>query len=408
MEVNTTMPGVVQPKAATSKMNLLMGLMALCILAGVASGVYAQVVGHQHAFANTREMPWGLLIGVYAYLAIISTGLCLMAVISHLFHVQRLAPLANRMVWLAMIMLMGAFTVIGLEIENPWRMPLGMVFHPNLTSNIWWMGTLYGIAVGLLIVEFFLIYTGKLKAALAFGVMGAIAEMLANSNLGSVFASLSARPFWYGAQLPIFFLCCALLSGASAVILFTHYAHVLRRRRMRHETFEGLRTAGKIMVVMLFFVGLATAWKFANAYCGTADMQFAADALVKGPLSTSFWLFEVGLGIALPFLLLVFTRLHSLQAMSLAALLVLVGQMFSRFNLVVGGLIVPQYLGYDNLPRYLSYSPSPAEYLLALGGLGVVGFAFLLGEKKFSRVFWSAEEQEELIDEQQTAWLQKN
>ena len=124
------------------------------IVIGVAGAVYAQWVGHHHAFANTREMPWGMLIGVYAYFAIISTGLCVLAAFSHAFGGNQMAPLANRMVWLSIISLLGAFTVIGLEIENPWRMPLGVVLHPNVTSNIWWMGTLYGMAVGIMFLEF--------------------------------------------------------------------------------------------------------------------------------------------------------------------------------------------------------------------------------------------------------------
>ncbi len=385
---------VEQAQLRAPRIDGLMILALLMIAAGVGAGIYGQVVGHHHAFANTREMPWGMLIGVYAYLAIISTGLCLMAAISHVFHVQRLLPLANRMVWLSIIVLLGAFTVIGLEIENPWRMPLNMILSPNVTSNIWWMGTLYGLAVGVMGVEFYLLYAGKLKAAVFFGLAAAMAEMLANSNLGSVFASLSSRPFWYGSQLPIFFLACALLSGSAAVILFTHYAHLLKRRPMSHETFQGIRTAGKVMAIMLFFVALATAWKFANAYCGTEELGISADALIKGQLATSFWIFEVAIGLVMPFLILVMSRMNSLQALSLAALMVLVGQFFSRYNLVVAGVIVPQYSGFNDVPAYFTYSPTVAEYLLVVGGFGVVTLGFLVGENVFGRLFRTEEQQE--------------
>lgn len=387
MEREAILAGVGEAKLSAPKSNMLLLLMIGFIIAGVAGGIYAQVIGHHHAFANTREMPWGMLIGVYAYFAIISTGLCLMATITHIFHVESLAPLANRMVWMSIVVLLGAFTVIGLEIENPWRMPLGVLLHPNLTSNIWWMGTLYGMAVGLLLLEFYLIVTRRFKGALILGTMGAVAEAFANSNLGSVFASLNARPFWYGSQLPIFFLGCAIMSGAAAVILFTHYSNLLRGRKVNDETFKGMRIAGKVMAMMLFLVMLATAWKIANAYCGTEQMILSADALVRGQLSTSFWLFEIGIGLVLPFILLMTTQLKSLQALSLAALMVLVGQFFSRFNLVVAGVIVPQYLGYDDLPTYFSYMPTPSEYMLVLGGFGVVGFGFLVGERFFSKSF---------------------
>lgn len=372
--------------------NILTGLMILFVLAGIGSGIYAQVIGHEHAFANTREMPWGMLIGVYAYFAIISTGLCLLAALSHLFGGNNLAHLANRMVWLSIITLLGAFLVIGLEIENPWRMPLGVLLHPNLTSNIWWMGTLYGMAVGIMLVELYLIVSRRFTLALIFGVAAAVAEALANSNLGSVFASLNARPFWYGSQLPIFFLASAFLSGAAAIVMFTHFSHVLSGKKMDPTVFSGMQAAGKVMILMIFLVTIATVWKFVNAYCGTAEMTLTADSMVRGPLATSFWVFEVGIGLILPFALLIATRLNSVQAMSTAALMILVGQFFSRFNMVVSGQMIPQYRGYDEqLPLYLSYLPTTAEYLLVIGGIGLVGCGFLVGERVLGSLF-SAEQ----------------
>lgn len=366
---------------------MLMWISLLMLAAGVGGAIYAQVVGHHHAFANTREMPWGMLIGVYAYFAIISTGLCVLAAFSHAFGGNQMAPLANRMVWLSIIMLLSAFTVIGLEIENPWRLPLGVLLHPNITSNIWWMGTLYGLAVAIMFVELIFIVTKKYSAAIAFGVLGAIAEAFANSNLGSVFASLHSRPFWYGSQLPVFFLACAVLSGAAAIVLFTHYSHIIQRRPMADDTFKGLQTGGKLMVLMTFLVGLATVWKFANAYCGTDATIMAADALVKGPLSTSFWVFEIIIGLVFPCGILVATRLRSMQAMSTAALMVLVGQFFSRFNLVVAGQIIPNEHEFVGVPQYLSYLPSAAEYMLVIAGLGVLGLGFFLGERVLDQTF---------------------
>ncbi|NOR25549.1 MAG: polysulfide reductase NrfD [Desulforhopalus sp.] len=367
--------------------NKLMWLSLFLILIGVAGAVYAQVVGHHHAFANTREMPWGMLIGVYAYFAIISTGLCLLGAFSHAFGGNQMAPLANRMVWLSIITLFGAFTVIGLEIENPWRMPLGVILYPNVTSNIWWMGTLYGMAVGIMFLELLLILTKRYSAAIYLGVAAAITESLANSNLGAVFASLQAKPFWFGSQLPIFFLACAVLSGAAAIVMFTHYSHLLQKRQMDKSTFQGLQTAGKIMVLMTFLVTLATVWKFINAYASNDELIMAADSLLKGPLSTSFWVFEIGIGLVLPCLILVISRLKSMHVMSAAALMVLVGQFFSRYNLVVSGEIVPTNQGFVGVPQYLSYMPSASEYLLVIAALGVVGFGFVIGERFFDETF---------------------
>jgi len=227
---------VAEPRVATPAISKATLLFALMVLAGVGAGLYAFYVGHEHAYANTREMPWGILISSYAFFAITSTGLCLLAALSHIFGGNRLAPLANRMVFLSIVTIFGAFAIIGLELENPHRMLLYNMLSPNLTSNIWWMGTLYSLAVGFMFVEFFLILTGRYTQAIALGVMGALAEVAANTNLGAVFATQASHPFWYGSQLPIYFLASAVMTGAAAIILFTHLAYKIRGEEMSEDT----------------------------------------------------------------------------------------------------------------------------------------------------------------------------
>ncbi len=377
-----------EPEAASSGANVLAGLFGLLLIAGIGAGVYAFFAGHEHAYNNTREVPWGLLISTYAFFAIISTGLCLLAAISHVFGGNKIAPLANRMVWLSLVTIISAFTVIGMEIENPWRMAIYNVISPNPTSNIWWMGTLYGMAVGFMILEFWLILTRQFKLAVGLGILGALAEVAANSCLGGVFATLPSHPFWYGGQLPVYFLACAFLSGSAAAVLFTHYAFVIRRRRMSETVFNGVQAAGKVMLLMLILVSVATFWKMISFYVGGTTLgRAAADALVSGPLSTNFWLFEVAIGLAAPILLLSLTRMQSLPAMSAAALMALVGMFVSRMDMVIAGQIVPPYSDVVNMPTYLNYTPSGAEWMVAMAGVGLTGVAFLLGERFFGKIF---------------------
>ena len=360
--------------------NLLLWTMLALVAIGVSAGIYALFVGHHQALGVTRDVPWGIAISTYAYLAIISTGLCGLAALSHLFGGNNLAPLANRMVWLSVAAILGAFLVIGLELENVWRMPLGVILYPNPTSNIWWMGTLYGMAVGIMMVEIFLIITKRFKLAVILGVCAAVTELFANSNLGSVFASLNSRPFWYGSQLPIFFLASAFLSGAAAIVLFTHGSYVLRGQKLSKESFSALQTAGKVMLLLIFLIGIATGWKFINAFVGAEAVGDAARLLTTGPLSTSFWVFELGIGLILPFAVLLITRLNSIEALSLAALMILVGQFFSRLNMVVAGQMIPQYAGFEGMPAYNNYAPTGPELAIIISGIGVLGACFLLGE----------------------------
>ena len=378
-----------EPEVATTGTNLLTGLFGLLLVAGVGVGLYGFIVGHEHVYNVTREVPWGLLIATYAFFAITSTGLCLLAAISHVFGGNKIAPLANRMVWLSLITLISGFVVIGMEIANPWRMAIWNVISPNPTSNIWWMGTLYGMAVGFVVLEFWLILMRQFKLALVLGIFGALAEVAANSCLGGVFATLPSHPFWYGGQLPVFFLGCAFTSGAAAAILFTHYAHVIRRKKMDETMFNGVQAAAKVLLLMLILIGVATWWKMVSFFVGGTDAgRLAATALISGPLSTNFWVFEVAIGLVAPILLLAVTRVRNVAAMSAAALMTLVGMFVARMDMVIAGQLVPQYAGMDSsLPTYLNYMPSGYEWIVAFAGIGMTGLAFLLGERFFGKTF---------------------
>ncbi|NDY43567.1 polysulfide reductase NrfD [Dissulfurirhabdus thermomarina] len=377
-----------EPRLATTRFSLATLSMLALLAAGVGAGLYAFVVGHPHAYAVTREVPWGILISTYAFFAITSTGLCLLAAIGHAFGGTPLAPLGNRAVYLSIVTILSGFLVIGLELESPWRMAIYNVISPNLSSNIWWMGTLYGLAVGCMFVEFFAILTGRWGVALAIGGLGALAEVGANTNLGAVFATLSARPFWYGAQLPVYFLCSAVMCGAAAIILFTHVSYRMRGEAVTGDTYRGLQSAGKILALTAFLIVVATAWRFISFFTGGSDSaRLAVSHLLSGPLATNFWLFENVVGLVLPLVLLVGTRMQSVPAMSAASLMVLVGAFFQRYDLVVAGQQVPVWYGWDDLPSYMGYAPSPVELLVVLGGIGLTGAGFLLGERFFGRVF---------------------
>lgn len=377
-----------EPEVANPLVKMLSIMFGVLLLVGVAVGLTGFIIGHKPLFNMTREVPWGLLISTYAFFAITSTGLCLLAAISHIFGGNRLAPLANRMVWISLITILSGFLVIGMEIVSPWRMLIYNITSPNITSNIWWMGTLYGLALGFILVEFWLILNRRFGLALALGIFGALAEVAANTCLGGVFSTLAARPFWFGSQLPVYFLACAFLSGAAAAIIFTHYAYIIRGRKMEQHVFEGVQAAGKVLLLMLVLVAVSTFWKITAFYVGgSSEGRIAAEALFSGPLATNFWVIEIGVGLIAPMVLLVLTRMRSLAALSTAGLMSLVGMFVARLNMVTAGQIVPQYSGFDNMPTYLSYTPSGFEWVVVLGGIGFTGIAFLQGERFFGKSF---------------------
>lgn len=140
-------------------------LFSALLIVGIASGIHALfIVGSRNAYGTYREIPVAILISTYIFFVVSSTGLCLVSSIGHVFGVKDFIPLARRCVYLSIVTILAGFLVIGLEIENPSRMVLYNIISPNMSSNIWWMGTLYGFAVVFLTVEFiFLLSAGKHK-----------------------------------------------------------------------------------------------------------------------------------------------------------------------------------------------------------------------------------------------------
>ncbi|MBL4902476.1 polysulfide reductase NrfD [Desulfocapsa sp. AH-315-G09] len=375
-------------RVATPGINRAMVLFLIITIVGIGLGASSFIVGHEAVYNNTREVPWGLLIATYAFWAITSTGLCIYAAISHLFGGTRMAIVSNRMVWMSIICILAAFATIGVEIASPHRMIIYNILSPNPTSNIWWMGTLYGMAVGCMIIEFFGIIKGIARFAVIFGTMAAVAEVLANSCLGGVFATLPARPYWYGGQLPIYFLTAAFLSGAAATILFNYLAYKIRGAEMSEAVKLGMKSAGKAMTLVLILYSVATFWRLIMYFVGGTELgRIAAEALVTGPLAFNFWFLEVCIGLIIPLILIIISRLQNVAMMATAGFMILVGQFFARYDMVAAGLLVSGTLGWDNVPTYFDYVPSLIEWAVIGGSIGLVGFGFLVGERVFGKIF---------------------
>ena len=128
----------------SGKYTVAIGLLALLTLVGIGAGVHSIYAGHEHTFGVSRGVPWGVLIAAYVFFVVTSTGLCIVSSVGHVFGFENFNPIAKRAVFMSIATIVAGFLVIAFEIENSWRMPVGNVVGANLTSNIWWMGTLYG------------------------------------------------------------------------------------------------------------------------------------------------------------------------------------------------------------------------------------------------------------------------
>ena len=370
----------------SGKYTLAIGLMALLTLAGIGAGVHSLYVGHEHTFGVSRGVPWGSLIAAYVFFVVTSTGLCIVSSVGHVFGFENFNPIAKRAVFMSISTIVAGFLVIAFEIENSWRMPVGNVVGANITSNIWWMGTLYGAYLFFMMLEFVMLQKNNHKVAMSFGLAGLLTGVVAHSNLGAVFGLLNGREFWHGPYMPIYFIASAAMSGCVAIIFFTYLAYKANGWKMSDKMKFAMESVAKMGALMMAVILFFTSWKMIAGITGNPPGKFAAmEALLTGPYKVNFWLGEVGLGMVVPFLIIMAVRGKNMNALFAASLAGMIGIYFMRYDLVIVGQLVPHYhgMGLVDYPELLTYSPSMHENLIVLGGIGFCGLLFLIGEKLF-------------------------
>lgn len=366
--------------------NGVLGLLGVFTVIGVAFGVHAMFIGHEHAYGVTREVPWGLILAAYVFFVVTSTGLCLVSSIGHVFGFEAFKPIAKRSVFLAIATIIPGFLVIAFEIENPWRMAIYNVISPNFSSNIWWMGTLYGAYLFFMLIEFALLQAGKHKTAGIIGFLGVFSGVAAHSNLGAVFGLLNGRDFWHGEYMPIYFIASAMMSGCATVIFFHWLGYKINGWKMSEKLEESLRSVGKLAGLLYIAIMFFTTWKIITALSGHPPGKYESImAVLDGPFSKNFWYGEVALGLVIPLVIILAVRARNLTAMAIGSAASIIGIFIMRYDLVIVGQIIPGFheLNIVDLPHILPYTPTLHEWMVTLSGFTLCGILFMMGERMF-------------------------
>ncbi len=359
------------------------GLLAAAMLAGAVAVGFVIAKGHGQVFNLTREIPWGILISTYVFFVVSSTGLCLVSSLGDVWGFKEFEVIGRRGHLLAILTLVTGFGVMAMELNHPFRMALYAIISPNLSSPIWWMGTLYGVYLILLCGEFTALMIGSRRLSFVFGLLGFFAAISAHSNLGAVFGLLEARHYWYGSFLPIYFILSALVSGGALTALIVYFNHRARGIPLSADYQRFMLTVGRLQALFLGILMFFIIWKIIPGVYGQPPEKYEATmALVSGPLAFNFWFFEVLVGMVIPFLLLVNRRTLTPFGVTVAGLLCTAGIFFMRYDLVIAGQIVPMRESAGEGPvRLLQYFPSLAEMAIVAAAVAFCLFLYTLAEK---------------------------
>ena len=172
----------------------VLGILAVLVLAGMASFVISYLKGHQ-VFGGSNVVPWGLPIVFLIYLIGLSAGSLILSSLTYVFGREEYKPIARMAVFLAIVLILGAMVFIFVDLGRPekfWR--LFMFFYlNNMTSMFAINGVLYGgyFVISLLYLGF--IFVDQPRLTRRMGIIAVAWAVLVHMGTGAIFGFVAAR-----------------------------------------------------------------------------------------------------------------------------------------------------------------------------------------------------------------------
>ena len=362
--------------------NNLIALLTVLFLAFFVIGVGNYLIHGHEAYGVTREHPWGLLIAVYIFFVVSSTGLCIVGSLGDVFGFKDYEMISKRAIFGSIVTILSGFAVIAFEIGHPIRMMIWNVLTPGLRSAIWWMGTLYGLYLTFMIIEFVFLLKHDMKRAKTFGLIGLLVGLAAHSNLGGVFGFLNARPISNGVFYPTYFILTAFITGIYIAFIMMGFRYRLKFPENARVMLVNLaKIQGLLIAILMFF----ETWKMMTAIYGGVPGR--SDVAIHILTTWPFWA-EVAFGMLIPFIVILKSKGQDIVGMFWASLIGMVGIFFMRYDLVHDTQLKPLQMmkirEYQLPPEWVHYTPSVTEIMISLGGLGICILLYYVGTKLFN------------------------
>lgn len=325
-------------------------------------------------FNTTNEgIFWGFPIVVYDYFLLTSTGLAMVASLYHVFGLEEFRSVATRCLWLAFAGLSGGVSVLFLELGNPWVALWATPLNMQTESPLFWKVLLVGAYAALLI----LVLLGSIKnrdarrnpLMIAVGALALAITLVA----GAVYGMMAMRPVWFGGEVPVVFLIESFMGGLAFTIFFTHLAHGFDDASVPSE----MRSLFQYTLSRMFAISIALHFAL-HAGRAVTGLWTNAEGFQVWQFLVSQPLFHIALWgcVALPFVLMVLPSTRSKgMVQAIAALLVMVGLLISRYEFIIGGQMVPLFKG-TWAQGLLSYSPSIGAWALLLLAIGLANAVY--------------------------------
>jgi molybdopterin-containing oxidoreductase family membrane subunit len=358
------------------------GLLSIAILIGLYAAFKLLTEGH-HIFNANDVLIWSLPLGAYIYLALTSSGLTILASIPLVFGIKRYELVTKRLLFLSIATLFGGFISIGLELGNIFHM-VYLLFSPNISSPIWWMGAIYSLELVVLILKFQRVHAGDWSSTTSktLGTIGFLCALIAPLMIGSIFGITESRVTYFGPLMSVYCLSMAILSG-SALCLFYNLIHAqITGNGIADDKDSLFKELTRIFASSLGAVIILTLIKFSFEGSTVMPEFLNYDKYAQAFGSIAGMNTEVILGLFLPFILISIPGLHyNNSTRILTSALVLVGTLAMHMEILLAGQSRPVGPKAEQFPEVVSYFPSIWEWFVFMLSIAVILLLFSLGER---------------------------
>jgi protein NrfD len=357
---------------------VIYALGAIALLFGIW-GFYERFAFGEQYVSYGSAVVWGLWVAMYFLFGGIAVGSFFVASLEYLFGIEAFKGYGKPALWTSLVTLAVAMMSIGFDLghmERIWKAYLQPNIHSGVVEDVWGY-TIFGIlTLAALILT--MRRSNGVALKILMGLVFIVALFVAGSP-GKLLGNNAARPYWYSASLPVQFIFMALLCGAAMTLVVQAFASP---RQGNKSAMSILSLANVILlVVSLYFV-----WAYFSQglYGSVPSLTDSINELIAGQYALLFWGVQIVLGVLVPLVVLIQPKLAQNQTWAgWMGLFILIGNAVARYLIIVPGLNVSVMNGIETTFQgpglTLNYSPSPVEWAVASGALGIVILGILIG-----------------------------
>jgi len=333
---------------------------------------------------------WGLWISFYIFFIGVSAGAFLLSTLVYVFGFKQFEKTGKIAVFTALIALLTGLGFVSIDLGHMERF-FYVFITPSATSVLSWVIYFYIGYVILLIVELVLLLRkktspgrieGDKKAIKILGIIGIPTALIVHGGTGAVFAVTKGQEYWFSGLFPLIFIVSALASGGALIAAL--YAF-LGKRDSNHAI--ATHNIAKIAAWFLIFdLALIFLEFLVTRYGRVPQVMKVLETIFVGPNWWIFWIMQILIGVIIPLILIFGPTGRSPKWVGAAAILIVIGVLGVRWNIVVPQLSVPSFEGITEAASdsriTTQYVPSLIEWLSSLGIIGIMTIVYTLGLRK--------------------------